>query len=168
MPSTAPQTSHASAFHHRLGDRVVIELTGTVISRNAENDVYSIQPDDPRSPSLLVQAKNVFPEDSEPTPCPASRSFADVDDAVFRTVCFVTALEAAVDGDLRHAKEGWNSASILLGEARKAATEARNALACLDPPLSPASKSRTAAALICCCARLSTGCMSREIRRRLP
>jgi hypothetical protein len=56
----------ARPSHHRLGDRVVVEIVGTVLERIPQSGHYAIQPDGPRSSSIHVLPEYIFPEDSEP------------------------------------------------------------------------------------------------------
>jgi hypothetical protein len=58
--------------HHRLGDRVVVEMTGTITSRIQQTDHFAIQPDDPCSSSIHVKPEYIFPEDSAPLLAPAA------------------------------------------------------------------------------------------------
>jgi hypothetical protein len=82
MPSTAvAQTSHPT-FDHRIGSRVVIELTGTITSRVPQTDHYAIQPDDPQSSSIHVKPEYIFPEDSEVTGSTAAPSLPNATAAI--------------------------------------------------------------------------------------
>ena len=58
-------SSHHTAFH-RHGARVVVELSGTITSRNIETGIYAIQPDDPRAPWVHAAPQYVFADDIAP------------------------------------------------------------------------------------------------------
>jgi hypothetical protein len=42
--------------HHRLGSRIVVELTGVITSRVSRTGHFAIQPDDSRSSSMSNQS----------------------------------------------------------------------------------------------------------------
>jgi hypothetical protein len=57
-------------FQHKVGDRVVVEVSGTVVVRqeNRWGKKYIIQPDRPGAESVHASPEYVFPEDGdEPT-----------------------------------------------------------------------------------------------------
>jgi hypothetical protein len=71
MPnSTVPAAATAYSArpsHLKLGSRIVVELTGTVLGRDGQTGHHYIQPDDPQSSSIHVLPEYIFPIDGEPT-----------------------------------------------------------------------------------------------------
>jgi hypothetical protein len=134
----------ATQPHHRLGSRIVVELTGVITSRDSRTCHFAIQPDHPRSSTIHVRPEFIFPEEDAPDAAIASgalpssaphSSLLDLEDSISRTIWIVTTLEAAVDGgDICFSSDGRNGLSILLGQARLTASAARDALARLERP----------------------------------
>jgi hypothetical protein len=112
--TSVPAAATGLPATHRLGARIVVELTGTITSRDSQTDHYSIQPDDPRSSPIHVKPEYIFPEDDAPDAATGLPS----ENTAFTRADTSTHL-AALEQRVQDAEAGWRREA----EARKAAEQ---------------------------------------------
>jgi hypothetical protein len=115
MSNTSVQSvTTATQPHHRLGARVVVELSGTITSRDQQTDHYAIQPDHPRSSTIHVRPEFIFPEEDAPDAATGLPS----ENTAFTRADTSTHL-AALEQRVQDAESGWRREAA----ARKAAEQ---------------------------------------------